>query len=232
MSGPEGVLFSHAGERYLLGYGDGFFGIWQRSDPEEPIRRFPRNDDGWAAAWTEFRTLEPAAVEVPHPPAAGGPPTGEPAAVADRATLAAPSRRLVARVLDAVIVSSGLYVVLLSTGQYASTVPSDHRFSPRLFGWVLLAALAYEVSLTATRGQTLGKMTMRIRVATLEGGTPPGWRRAMVRWVVPVALSIVPFLGIVAFAWLLWDPIRQGLHDKAAGTVVVNVPGSRAPAVA
>ena len=136
MSGPQGVLFSHAGERYLLGYGDGFFGIWQRSDPEEPIRRFPRNDDGWAAAWTEFRTLEPAAVEVPRPPAAGGTGTGQPAAVADRATLAAPSRRLVARVLDAVIVSSGLYVVLLSTGQYASTVPSDHRFSPRLFGWL------------------------------------------------------------------------------------------------
>jgi hypothetical protein len=48
----------------LLGYGRTFFGIWQRSDPSRPVERFPRDDDGWAAAWRRFTAIESTYAEV------------------------------------------------------------------------------------------------------------------------------------------------------------------------
>jgi len=53
------VTFTHSGFRWLLGYGADFFGIWDRQSPGPPVWRFPKNDDGWAQAWTHFAGLEP-----------------------------------------------------------------------------------------------------------------------------------------------------------------------------
>ena len=63
----EGALrFSHSGERYILGYGAGFFGIWDRGSPGGPVLRFPRTDDGWNEGWNRFTGMEPRAMEVTH----------------------------------------------------------------------------------------------------------------------------------------------------------------------
>lgn len=75
------LRFSHSGERYLLGYGRDFFGIWERARPEEPIRRFPRSDEGWREAWAAYVAIEPhpAAVDTPAaPPLRGGEPLPAP----------------------------------------------------------------------------------------------------------------------------------------------------------
>ena len=71
VTGPP-VAFAYAGERFLLGYGADFFGIWERPGRGEPERTFPRSDDGWAAAWLAFRSLEPNAARVTVPPAPEG----------------------------------------------------------------------------------------------------------------------------------------------------------------
>jgi len=60
--GGEGVVFSHPGTRYLLGYGPDYFGIWDRLALGAPIERYPRQDAGWAAAWQRFQALESAAL--------------------------------------------------------------------------------------------------------------------------------------------------------------------------
>jgi hypothetical protein len=52
------VEFTHTGGRYLLGYGADYFGIWDRNAPQQPLERFPRNDQGWAAAWLRYSTIE------------------------------------------------------------------------------------------------------------------------------------------------------------------------------
>lgn len=52
------VEFTHTGTRYLLGYAADHFGIWDRSAPQEPIERFPRTDEGWAAAWRRYTSIE------------------------------------------------------------------------------------------------------------------------------------------------------------------------------
>jgi hypothetical protein len=57
-TGEPKVEFTHTGSRYLLGYGGDFFGIWDRNAPQQPIERFPRNDQGWASAWQRYASME------------------------------------------------------------------------------------------------------------------------------------------------------------------------------
>jgi hypothetical protein len=54
----EILQYTHSGQRYLLGYGRSFFGIWDRQAPQLPVERFPRDDQGWAAAWRRYTQLE------------------------------------------------------------------------------------------------------------------------------------------------------------------------------
>ena len=56
---PEAKIeFTHTGSRYLLGYAPDHFGIWDRNSPQQPVETFPRNDDGWAAAWARYASIE------------------------------------------------------------------------------------------------------------------------------------------------------------------------------
>ena len=63
----DGLTFSHTGQRYVLGYGIDFYGIWDRLAPGPPVMRFARTDQGWQEAWRTFIAWEPNAA------AAGGP---------------------------------------------------------------------------------------------------------------------------------------------------------------
>jgi hypothetical protein len=58
------LQYTHSGQRYLLGYGKTFFGIWDRQAPATPVERFSRDDPGWQAAWRRFTTLETHYTEV------------------------------------------------------------------------------------------------------------------------------------------------------------------------
>jgi hypothetical protein len=60
----EALQYSHSGQRYLLGYGTDFFGIWDRQEPAHPVSRYPRTDDGWREAWLAFAAREPNSAEV------------------------------------------------------------------------------------------------------------------------------------------------------------------------
>jgi len=58
-AGPgEKVEFTHSGQRYLLGYGREYFGIWDRQAPATPAYRFARSDDGWVQAWQQYVAIE------------------------------------------------------------------------------------------------------------------------------------------------------------------------------
>jgi hypothetical protein len=52
------LQYTHSGTRYLLGYGQSFFGIWDRQNPAQPVERFARTDDGWGQAWRRYTQIE------------------------------------------------------------------------------------------------------------------------------------------------------------------------------
>ena len=58
------LQYTHSGSRYLLGFGQTFFGIWDRQNPAMPVERFPRSDDGWAQAWRRYTQIENSFTEV------------------------------------------------------------------------------------------------------------------------------------------------------------------------
>jgi hypothetical protein len=55
----EPLQYSYTGFRYLLGYGQDYYGIWDRQAPTVPVKKFPRTDEGWSQAWREYAALEP-----------------------------------------------------------------------------------------------------------------------------------------------------------------------------
>ena len=91
---------------------------------------------------------------------------------------------------------------------------------------MFLIFLIYEPALIATRGQTVGKMIMGIKVVRAEDGGLPGWGKAIGRWILPGLVSLVPiagwFLHMLVYLSLVWDDRRQGWHDKMGTTVVIT----------
>ena len=75
-------------------------------------------------------------------------------------------------------------------------------------------------------GQTIGKRVMGTKVVTADTRSPISGHaacgRAAVYALVPVVPSVGGLFALINESWLLWDPRRQCLHDKAAGTVVVK----------
>lgn len=68
------------------------------------------------------------------------------------------------------------------------------------------------------RGQSEGKITMKLRVQALSGATPglwPGLRRTMGQFAIGLTLGI-------GYLWVLTNHERRGLHDILAGTRVVR----------
>ena len=75
-------------------------------------------------------------------------------------------------------------------------------------------------------GQTIGKRIMGTKVVTADTRSPISGQaacgRAAVYALVPVVPSVGGLFALINESWLLWDPRRQCLHDKAARTVVVK----------
>ncbi|MFI7704471.1 RDD family protein [Nonomuraea sp. NPDC049480] len=95
--------------------------------------------------------------------------------------------------------------------------PVEHTF---LAG--LVAFLYFWLLHAFWNGQTLGKKLWAIRVVQ-ETGAKIGVAQAAVRQAVAVVLDWLCCVGaLLDLGWILFDPRKQALHDKAARTVVAN----------
>ncbi|WP_340378624.1 RDD family protein [Streptomyces sp. SS7] len=154
----------------------------------------------------------------PQDPLAGMPP------------LAESGRRTLARIIDMVLVYIvvALLVWAFRVDQY--TVDADKISFGKTLGREIVTAVlyvAYDTILIARTGQTLGKKWFGMRVANLDDGSTPSVQtslvRALVLWI-PFAFCCACVWTAIAGGWSYFDkPYKQGLHDKAAKTVVVGL---------
>ena len=82
-----------------------------------------------------------------------------------------------------------------------------------LIGGVYLGLIVYEGLMLGARGQTVGKMALKIKVVAETGETVTSgqaWGRALAK--------MIPFAQLVA----LFNNDRKGIHDMLARTRVVN----------
>ncbi|KUO13623.1 RDD family protein [Streptomyces sp. DSM 15324] len=144
--------------------------------------------------------------------------------------LADSGKRTLARIIDMVLVYIvvALLVWAFRVDQY--TVDADKISFGKTLGREIVTAVlyvAYDTVLIARTGQTLGKKWFGMRVATLDDGSTPSVQtslvRALVLWI-PFAFCCACVWTAIAGGWSYFDkPYKQGLHDKAAKTVVVGL---------
>ncbi len=90
-----------------------------------------------------------------------------------------------------------------------------------------LLLLIVQIVMLSTRGQTVGKWLLRIRIVRHADGSPAGFVHGwLLRNLVPGLIQLVPWIGMafyLADACFIFSPERRCLHDLIAGTKVVKV---------
>ena len=128
----------------------------------------------------------------------------------------------------------------MRTGESLTSVTLPSRLSwleLTILGIAMALWFAYEVPANAGNGQTLGKRLMRIKVVRFDAPEPLGIGRAWRRWN-PLGLAVLLW-GCWGVGFLLQSadlligvldrPLHQAMHDRAAGTVVVQLDATPLP---
>ena len=145
-------------------------------------------------------------------------------AVAPAAGRAGFGKRLVAWLIDAAIFAvPGIPLFLLTSDITVDNRYLDYNPGPMPLVLSLVGLLYFGLLHGASRGQTIGKMAMKIRVAKRDGGGGIGLGRSVGRYLFTVVMWMTCIGGIVDHLWPLWDKDRQTLHDKLLGTVVNDI---------
>lgn len=170
----------------------------------------------------------PGGMYTPPPP--GGVPGGRP--------LASAGMRILARLLDAIILgvvggSIGAAIVL-SDGESAGfgglggDLDAGKRFAIGLVSLVI--GFVYEAVVTKMAGGTPMKLVFGLRVVRATDGQPVQWQESIIRWGFLGVIGLIPVLGgiaafiisIVSLVFLFTDKLRQTVTDKVAKTIVIT----------
>lgn len=149
------------------------------------------------------------------------------------------AKRLVAGLLDivpVVLAAMVFYAANLDTLRSSAYLSASDLISEMSTSYMLLAVfvLAYAVAVwgwEANTGKTPGNLALGLRTCD-EDGFAPGWGKVFIRRLLAGLAGIVPVVGpVIMLLSNLWDPQhqRQGWHDKAAHTLVVDVNQGRNP---
>lgn len=146
--------------------------------------------------------------------------------------------RFVAKLIDFVI-TGVVYVIIAAILAVALTIGTGSSWLSGVVTSIVLVALqlGYFTFLESSRGQTVGKMVMKLHVLGPNGGTPTT-EEALKRnlWMAISLIGIVPLIGwLIQFvAWIAAlvtiamginnnTATRQAWHDQfAGGTQVVK----------
>jgi tetratricopeptide (TPR) repeat protein len=136
--------------------------------------------------------------------------------------LANPSKRLFAFMIDFFLCF--IFVLIpLSLGEATDTVSLSQNVSVIAFYFLLAAFLAAQALLLSIKGQTLGKMIMKIRVVKISTGENGGFvTNVLLRFAFNTILRCFPIYGLLDVS-MIFGPDNRCMHDHIAGTVVVDL---------
>jgi uncharacterized RDD family membrane protein YckC len=174
-------------------------------------------------------------------PAYGGQPYGQPAFGLPPSAYASWGKRVVAYLIDGLIVSIASLPATIGYFMGISSVVGDATvdpvtgelqnagsFSGAAIGLIVvgvmlgLAAFVWNTCIKGGgTGYSIGKGAMGIRLIGEQTGQPIGAAMAFVRQLAHIVDSIPCDIG---YLWPLWDPKRQTFADKIMNTVVIEQP--------
>jgi uncharacterized RDD family membrane protein YckC len=128
--------------------------------------------------------------------------------------LASPGMRIVGGVIDLVIliVINGIIGTILQKLTGLAGVIN------------LVLDVAYFAYFWSSQGASVGMMPFGFKVRDMATGQYPSIGKAAVRgliWILEIILTFC-IIGAIGWLWQLWDPRKQALHDKIAGTIVTT----------
>ena len=126
--------------------------------------------------------------------------------------LASPGLRIVGGLIDVVI--------LIVINAIIGAILKDVRGLAGLID--LIVDVAYFAYFWNSRGQSIGMMPFGFKVRDMATGQFPTLGKAALRgfiWSLEVGFTIC-IIGAIGWLWQLWDPQKQAIHDKVAGTIV------------
>ncbi|MDQ2942439.1 MAG: RDD family protein, partial [Candidatus Dormibacteraeota bacterium] len=153
----------------------------------------------------------------PLPPSGGQPPMMPPSgayAMTTPGNLASPGMRIVGGLIDVVIllVINGIISTILQKAVGLAGIIN------------LVVDVAYFAYFWSSRGQSIGMMPFGFKVRDMATGQFPSMGKAALRgfiWCLEVGFTIC-IIGAIGWLWQLWDPQKQAIHDKIAGTIVTT----------
>lgn len=135
--------------------------------------------------------------------------------------------RFLAIFIDGLILSTISFVINFILGVVGalagSTTSPDPIFvivSMAVSTLIWIVQVAYPIYFIGSKGQTLGKMIMKIKVIKEDTGEIPGYTTAFLRETVGKFVSGIVF-GI-GYIVANKDPKKQSWHDKIAHTIVIK----------
>ncbi len=138
--------------------------------------------------------------------------------------------RLFSGLIDA-LVQIGFYLVLILLVFFALSLGGSYAASTaQVIDAILLFFVIFFYPLLSemlSRGRTVGKAAMGLRVVTIEGG-PIRFRHAALRSMGGLVDKWIPPGGIVGTLFVLGTPTRQRIGDLLAGTIVIRDPNRTA----
>jgi uncharacterized RDD family membrane protein YckC len=135
-------------------------------------------------------------------------------------TLASIPARAMAFVIDEILVS--MLFIAIYWDQFANSADIEQTIvlMNTVVVYVMLIKVLYHGFFVWMYGATPGKMVAKIRVIYIYDLDNPSPVQSLLRALVRVLSETLFYLG---FLWALLNPKREGWHDKAARTLVVNV---------
>ncbi|MEI8240356.1 MAG: RDD family protein [Actinomycetota bacterium] len=135
-------------------------------------------------------------------------------------------KRSLGLLLDQLVAAVIPVIVVVSLGRSAHDVWNDNTVVFWVNAAMVTIGLLHETIGVWRWGRTVGKLAMGTRVVHAVDGGSVSLSSSLLRSLLPAALSVVPSWGAAlslgVYLWALVDPRRQGIHDKAAGTLVVR----------
>lgn len=148
--------------------------------------------------------------------------TGEIPADKPASELASPGIRLVALIIDLLIYTIPAIVVYIIFGG-ADDLDDLSRVGSGLSTVINIAIFIVQTILLATRGQTIGKIVMKIRIVDADTGEHPGgWRIIMLR-VIAHTILILTIIYLPIDSLFIFRKDRRTIHDLIAQTRVDKV---------
>ena len=197
--------------------------------PGDPLGgETPQRQDGlWSGSQQGYTTTAPPGAGGPAPQFGGGLP--------GRPQLASWISRVLAQVIDGLIIGVGAAILLGLVAALGLSVDTTGGavafFAAALLGVGAITIVAFlyaPLMMSRTDGQTVGRMVLNIRVIRADGGRMTfGFamiREVLVKSLLFGVLSSITFglASLLDVLWPLWDEENRALHDFVVNTRVIK----------